>query len=54
VRVLVYSDLERTGCDWHPSARDQIALADRLGRVIEGFAEMWRRGSDDAAVGLAN
>jgi lysophospholipase L1-like esterase len=39
VRVLVYAGLELTGCNWHPSMRDQSALGDSLGRVIEGIPD---------------
>jgi lysophospholipase L1-like esterase len=34
VTTLRFGDLERTGCDWHPSLADHRALADLLEEVI--------------------
>jgi lysophospholipase L1-like esterase len=34
VEVLPLQELELTGCDWHPSLKDQRAMADQLERAI--------------------
>ena len=45
VTTLRFGDLERTGCDWHPSLADHRALADLLEQAIGGMAGLWERSS---------
>ncbi|HTU10556.1 MAG TPA: SGNH/GDSL hydrolase family protein [Allosphingosinicella sp.] len=41
VAALRHGDLERTGCDWHPSLADHRALADLLNAAIARLDGIW-------------
>jgi hypothetical protein len=32
-----------TGCDWHPSAADDAAMAKAIGQAIGSHPEIWSR-----------
>ena len=41
VTVIRTVNMELTGCDWHPSLKDDIAIADQLEAVIGGIRGLW-------------
>jgi len=41
VMVIRTIDMELTGCDWHPSLKDNRAIADQLQAAIAGIPGLW-------------
>jgi lysophospholipase L1-like esterase len=44
VATLRYGELEKTGCDWHPSLADHRALAELVLAAIGRIDGLWRQG----------
>jgi len=42
VSALHLAPLELTGCDWHPSLKDQRAMADQVGKAAAAIPRLWR------------
>ena len=42
IRVLRTVDMELTGCDWHPSLKDDGAVADQIQTAIAGIPGLWK------------
>lgn len=40
--VIPVGEMELTGCDWHPSARDQQGISDRLSAFLDPRPEIWQ------------
>ncbi|AYV46126.1 GDSL family lipase [Caulobacter flavus] len=40
--VIPVGEMELTGCDWHPSARDQQGISDRLSAFLDQHPEIWQ------------
>jgi len=41
VMVIRTIDMELTGCDWHPSLKDDRAVADQLEKAVGGMKGLW-------------
>ena len=41
IPVLRTVDMELTGCDWHPSLKDDRAVADQLEAAVKGIPGLW-------------
>ena len=40
--VIPVGEMELTGCDWHPSARDQQGISARLSAFLDQRPELWQ------------
>ncbi|MDG2531158.1 SGNH/GDSL hydrolase family protein [Caulobacter endophyticus] len=40
--VIPVGEMELTGCDWHPSARDQQGISDKLSAFLAQRPEIWQ------------
>lgn len=42
IPVIRTIDMELTGCDWHPSLKDDRAVADQLETAVGGIPNLWK------------